>query len=231
MPPVKTLAALCAQTLAQHVSRMDDVGFVSDHLLSEILVSATTRLLATPGDLARIADATLRHSGRDVSTVTEPLWEKHVARMGRMQHCTRSSEDGRWHKIKNGGGGGGGGGGGPGGARADGGGGGGGGGSSSASNNMKGTATTTRPGLPLSYREAFEWETAQREKRKEAAAARLRGHYGGAVHVESSLPIALESPLNLKCDILVSKFAFKLNLYRYTTATRRRPGSPAPWEW
>jgi hypothetical protein len=25
-------------------------------------------------------------------------------------------------------------------------------------------------------------------------------------------------PLNLKCDILVSKFAFKFNLYRYTTA-------------
>jgi hypothetical protein len=33
-----------------------------------------------------------------------------------------------------------------------------------------------------------------------------------------SLKGAWFQPLNLKCDILVSKFAFKFNLYRYSSA-------------
>jgi di/tricarboxylate transporter len=44
----------------------------------------------------------------------------------------------------------------------------------------------------------------------------------GVYKLESSLPIhslkgAWFQPLNLKCDILISKFAFKVNLYRYNT--------------
>jgi hypothetical protein len=46
---------------------------------------------------------------------------------------------------------------------------------------------------------------------------------GGAVQVESIDP-ELESariqPLNLKCDILVSKFAFKFNLHHSISATK-----------
>ena len=38
---------------------------------------------------------------------------------------------------------------------------------------------------------------------------------GGAVHVDPELERAWFQPLNLKCDILVSKFAFKCCLYRY----------------
>jgi hypothetical protein len=33
--------------------------------------------------------------------------------------------------------------------------------------------------------------------------------------IEPSLEITCFQPLNLKCDLLVSKFAFKLDLYRY----------------
>jgi hypothetical protein len=39
--------------------------------------------------------------------------------------------------------------------------------------------------------------------------------------VEPWLESAWFQTLNLKCDILVSKFAFKCNLYHFTSAPRR----------
>jgi hypothetical protein len=40
-------------------------------------------------------------------------------------------------------------------------------------------------------------------------------------------------PLNLKCDILVSKFTFKFNLYRYTSArcTAGATAGKGGWAW
>jgi cyclophilin family peptidyl-prolyl cis-trans isomerase len=64
--------------------------------------------------------------------------------------------------------------------------------------------------------------------------------YGGAVQAESTPyeSARFQQPLNLPSDILVSKFAFEYNLYRYVTApssrTRTFPSStwaPATSPW
>jgi hypothetical protein len=50
--------------------------------------------------------------------------------------------------------------------------------------------------------------------------------------LKCSCPIALESawfrfqPLSLRCDILVSKFAFKCNLCRYTAVLKHKIEAP-----
>lgn len=146
-----------------------------------------------------------------MGVVTEPLWRAHVAHMHaqvRMQHCQLSDEldeagHRRWSKIV------------PSGssgahattaaetagkgARRDGSGG----VAARATGpfpaaSVAASPSSTRTSTPnaasasasasvsVSYRDAFEWECAGREKRKDAAAARLRGHYGDAARARES---------------------------------------------
>jgi hypothetical protein len=80
--------------------------------------------------------------------------------------------------------------------------------------------------IPLHHGDA---EAARRKKELEG------GSRGGAVQVDPQLESARFQPLNLKCDILVSKFAFKCNLYRYTGGvpgrSRRKPTWSGKREW
>jgi outer membrane biosynthesis protein TonB len=61
-----------------------------------------------------------------------------------------------------------------------------------------------------------EVEAAEAPAAPAAGARTLSGFAaGGAVQVDPQLESTRFQPLNLKCDILLSKFAFEFNLYRY----------------
>ena len=162
MPPVKSLTDMCASILAQHVSRIDDVGDLSDHLLVAILARAS------PADLARIENNTKRAHGRDISYVTEPIWTKHLERAtvgvmkpdcsGDRYPCVLRIGD-AWYE-----------------------------GNETCTGTEVDLTKARRFG---SAREAFQHEQSMRRRRREEVASKLRGAYGDEAKRKESRAVSV----------------------------------------